>query len=219
MVFWLCWLLVAPFVFLFVPTKIIGKRNIKNIKKKSAIIAPNHQSWLDPVIMKVRVDTSSKLMAKDNMFKKKFPGWLLTKFGAYPVNRGGNDIKAVKTTLGHLKNNRHVVIFPEGTRVSSGDLAELKNGLVMFALKTDCYIVPAIFKKKPKFFRFNHLLIDFPFKFSDYEEFKEAKVNHETLDRASEILTAKLQYLKDVSIKDFKLRLKQDRLIQKIKKA
>jgi len=151
MFFWLCWLVVAPFVFLFFPTRIIGKRNIKKIKKKSAIIAPNHQSGLDPVIIKARVDTSCKLMAKDSMFKKPFPRWILTRFGAYPVNRGGNDITAVKTTLGHLKNNKHIVIFPEGTRVNTGDLAELKNGLVMFALKTDCMLFLRCLEKNQNF--------------------------------------------------------------------
>jgi len=166
MVFWICWLIVAPIIFLFVPTRIVGKRNVKKVKKQATIIASNHQSGLDPVIIKARVDTGCKLMAKDGIFKNKFLGWLLRKFGAYPVNRGGNDIKAVKTTLGHLKNNKHIVIFPEGTRVNTGELAELKNGLVMFALKTDCYVIPTAFRKKPKFFRFNRLLIDIPFKFS-----------------------------------------------------
>ena len=219
MVFWICWLIVVPIIFLFVPTKIIGKKNIKKVKKQGAIIASNHQSNLDPVVLKARVDTSCKLMAKDCLFKKKFTSWLLTKFGAYPVNRGGNDIKAVKTTLSYLKNNKHIVIFPEGTRVDTGDLAELKNGLVMFALKTDCYIIPTVFRKKPKLFRFNRLLIDIPFKFSDYDEFKGVKATHDVLEKASKLLSDKMQYLKDVSIKDFKARLKQNNLLDKIKKA
>lgn len=219
MVFWICWLLIAPITFLLFPTRILGKRNIKQLKKQATIIASNHQSGIDPIVLKARVDTGCKLMAKDTIFKKKIPGWFLKKFGAYPVNRGGNDIKAVKTTLGHLKNNKHIVIFPEGTRVSTGDLAELKNGLVMFALKTDCYVVPTIFRKKPKLFRFNRLLIDKPFKFSDYEEFVDVKITHEVLDKASEILSKKMQFLKDISIKEFKLRLKQNKILEKIKKA
>lgn len=209
MFFWICWLIVAPLTLLLFPTRIIGKKNIKGIKKKGAIIAPNHQSAIDPVILKARVVPNSKLMGKDTMFKKAFPRWVLTKFGAYPVNRGGNDITAVKTTLGHLKKNKHVVIFPEGTRVSTGDLAELKNGLVMFALKTDCYVVPAMFRKKPKLFRFNRLLIDIPFKFSDYEEFKGVKITHEVLDKASQILTDKMQMLRTIDIKEFKKRVKK----------
>lgn len=219
MVFWICWLIVIPFVFLLFPTRIIGKRNLKKVKKKGAIIASNHQSGLDPVIIKARVDTGCKLMAKDSIFKKKFLAWLLTKFGAYPVNRGGNDISAVKTTLSHLKNNKHVVIFPEGTRIDSGDLAELKTGLVMFALKTDSYVVPIVFRKKPKLFRFNRLLIGIPFKFSEYEEFQGVKPNHDILAKASEVLSERLQELKTISIKDFKIKLKEYRNLEKTKKA
>jgi 1-acyl-sn-glycerol-3-phosphate acyltransferase len=199
---------VAPLSLILLPTRIIGKKNIKKLKKAGTIIAPNHQSGFDPVILKARVAPTCKLMGKDTMFKKALPRWILTKFGAYPVNRGGNDIKAVKTTLGYLKQNKKIVIFPEGTRVSTGELAELKHGLVMFALKTDCYVVPAVFRKKPKLFRFNRLLIDKPFKFSDYEEFKGVKINHDVLDKACQILTEKIQYLKDVDIKEFKKKLK-----------
>ena len=204
MVFWICWLLVAPFVFLLCPTRIIGRKNVRKVKKRGAILSCNHQSLIDPIILKTRVNTGFRLIAKASIFKNKFVGWLMRKFGAYPVNRGGNDITAVKTTLGHLKNNKHVVVFPEGTRGSSGELSELKHGLVSFALKTDCYVIPAVFRKKPKFLRFNTLLIDKPFKFSDFEEFRGVKVTHEVLDNACLILSEKMKYLKEINIKEFK---------------
>lgn len=204
MLFWICWLIAIPFVLLLLPTKIIGKKNIKKVKKYGAILSCNHQSMIDPVILKARVNTGFRLIAKASLFKNKFLGWLLRKFGAYPVNRGGNDITAVKTTLGHLKNNKHVVIFPEGTRGDSGDLAELKHGLVSFAIKTDSYVIPAVFRKKPKIFRRNTLLIDKPFKFSDFDEFRGVKVTHEVLDNACLILSEKMKYLKEVDIKEFK---------------
>ena len=114
-------------------------------------------------------------MAKTELFKNKLFGWILKKLGAYPVNRGGNDIQAVKNTLGYLKDNKQLVIFPEGTRVKENESVDLKNGVSMFALKTNCCVVPMIFRKTTKIFKFNTLLIGKPFKFSEMEEFKDVK--------------------------------------------
>ena len=210
MVFWISWLILAPLVFIFLPTRIIGKKYVKPVKKQAAITSCNHQSNGDPIILKARVNTAYKLMAKESLFKNKLCAWYISKLGAYPVKRGQNDISAVKKTLGYLKNNKHLAIFPEGTRVKEGDKAELKNGLVMFALKSDCYVIPAIFRKKPRVFRFNTLLIGKPFKFSDIEEFKDKKIDKELMDRASEILSSKMQYLKQVDIKEYKKLVKEE---------
>ena len=89
------------------------------------------------------------------------------------------------------------------------EMSQLKHWLVMFALKSDCYVVPMCFKKKPIIFRYNTLLIGEPFKFSEYEEFKDVKTTHEILDRACEVLTEKMSYLKEVSPKLYKKEIKQ----------
>ncbi len=203
-------ILVVPLIFIILPTRIIGKKYLKQTKGKATIISCNHQSNFDPVVLKARVNPNCKIMAKDTLFKNKFLGWYLKKLGGYPVKRGENDIGVVKKTLTYLRQNNHLVIFPEGTRGKTGDLAELKNGLVMFALKSDCYVVPVVFKKKPKLFIFNTLLIGKPFKFSEIEGFKGMKIDKVLMDNASDILSEKMQFLKDINIKDYKKLLKAD---------
>lgn len=209
MVFWILWLIICPFVVVFLPTRIIGKKFVKEIRGKASIFAANHQTMNDPIILKCRVNTRFKLVAKSSLFKTKFGRWFFTRVDAYPVNRGGNDITFVKTTLQHLKNNKSVVIFPEGTRVKPGESVELKNGVSLFALKTDCYVIPAFFRKRTNPFVFNILLIGEPFKFSEMEGFKDLKTNKEQLNKASEILSEKLEYLKTVDIKEYKKKLKE----------
>lgn len=210
MIYWILWVLLAPWVALFFPTKVIGKKYYKSTKGEKTILASNHQSLADPILLKVRVNPNFKLMAKNSLFNNKLFGWLLRKMGAYPVNRGGNDIEAVKTTLGHLKKNKHVVIFPEGTRIDDGDMEALKDGVATFAIKTDSYVVPAIFKKKPRFLSSNSILIGKPFKFSDYEEFKGVKITKELIQKGSQILADKLKFLKEISPKEYKKLIKQD---------
>lgn len=210
MIYWIIWIILAPWVALFLPTRIIGKKYYKETKGSSTIFASNHQSMNDPILLKVRVNPNFRIMAKDSLFKHKFFAWILGKMGAYPVNRGENDISAIKKTLGHLKNNKHVVIFPEGTRIDNGDMESLKDGVATFAMKTDSYVVPAIFKKKPKLFSHNTLLIGKPFKFSDFEEFRGVKITKELIQKGSQMLSEKLKFLKEISPKEYKKLIKND---------
>ena len=203
------YILFLPYIYLCLPTKVIGKKLYKKTKKQATIFACNHQTNNDAIIIKARVNLRFKFMAKASLFKNKFMGWIFRGLGGYPINRGGNDIKAVKTTLDHLKNNRHLVIFPEGTRVKEDESAEYKNGLALFALKTDCYVVPSVFRKTTRAFVFNKLVIGEPFKFSDMEEFQGVKLTKEVLTRASEVLQEKMNYLKTVDLKEYKKILKE----------
>ena len=209
MIFWFLWILIAPILWLIMPTRIIGKKYIRKLKHKPAIFSCNHQTMNDPLILKSRYPRL-KCMAKSGLFKSKFSNWFFRSLGAYPVDRGGNDIQAVKTTLKHLKENKKVLIFPEGTRVKEGEEVAYKNGLVMFALKTDCNVVPMVFKKRTNVFVFNTLVVGRPFKFSDIAEFKGVKITKEILQKASEFLAEKMAYLKQVAIKEYKKLIKQD---------
>lgn len=214
MFYWILWILIAPWVVLFLPTRVIGKKYYKQTKGSGTILASNHQSLNDPILLKVKVNPNFRLMAKSSLFKNVFFGWILRKMGAYPVNRGTSDITAVKTTLGYLKKDKHVVIFPEGTRLNGGDMKSLKDGVATFALKTDCFVVPAVFKKKPKIFSFNSLLIGKPFKYSEFQEFQGVKITKELVQRASEILSERLKILKDISPKEYKKMIKKERTIK-----
>ena len=210
MIYWISWLIMCPFVLFCLPTKVIGKKYLKFIKKKPAIYCCNHQTNNDVLIYKVKVKPTARIMAKKSLFKNKIGGWALKKYGAYPVERGETDITAVKTTLKLLKEKKSVLIFPEGTRVPNADSLNLKSGVVTFALKTDSYVVPSIFRKITKPFVFNKLLIGKPFKFSDMDEFKDKKIDKELIARANDVLVEKMNYLKVVDIKEYKKQIKED---------
>jgi len=211
MIYWIMWFLVSTGYFFAFPTRIIGKKYLKYIKNDAAILSYNHQSNNDGVILKAKVVPTAKMMGKESLFEGKVKNWFFRTIGAYPVNRGGNDIQAVKTTLKYLKEGEKIGIAPEGTRVKEGESVEFKNGVVMFALKTDSYIVPMIFRKPTtKAFRSNTLLIGKPFKLSDFEEFKDKKTDRETLNKATDLLTEKMDYLKTVDIKKYSKMVKDD---------
>lgn len=209
--FWMTFFYI-PLWFIY-PTRIIGKKNIP--KKGRFIFSANHQTLNDPIIVahKVYPKRRFRFMAKAPLFKYKIGGAILKALGAYPVHNATGDIKAIKTTMFHLKKERGVLIFPEGARLQSSESNELKDGVAMFSLKTKTPIIPAYFVKKTIAFRFNKLLVGEPLKLYEMEEFKDKKIDKELLKNASKVLSVAINSLN----KNY-LKAKNDKTRKKIKK-
>ena len=145
------------------------------------------------------------------MFKNKFFGAILKSWKIIPVNRTKVEISTIKKVLTVLKDDKKLLIFPQGTRREEDEFSEVKNGLAMFALKTKSPIVPMWFVKKPKFLRRNILLIGEPFYLTEFENQPPTK---EVLDKASEVVVNKMFELRDNYIKQQELK-QQAKLLKK----
>lgn len=180
------------------PTKVVGRENL--IKGKAIMIC-NHRSLLDPIMMVALMPSVRfSFMGKKELFKGRFKSWFLKSIGVYPVDRQNVDLTSIKHTLTILKNNKPVVIFPEGTRNKQSDdseMLQLKNGVSMFAIKGDSPIVPMYFEKKVRLFRFNRFYIGQPFNLSEY---KGEKLTQPVLDAASEKIKENLDKLREKSL-------------------
>ena len=196
MLYYILLILVIIPGFIIFPTMVRGQRHIP--RKGKMILVCNHQSNLDAILIAMKiVKRRFHYMAKSELFKNKFAGSFWRSMGAYPINRQQNDIQAVKKTLGLLKKEKAICIFPEGTRIADTEMQDAKNGVALFALKTKSPIVPSCFLKKPGVFKFNKLVIGEAFNLSEMEEFKDKPINKDTLNLATEIITSKMRELKD----------------------
>ena len=126
---------------------------LKNIPDGPAVICCNHSSFSDAiwVIVCSHRNRIFRTMAKKELFSHRVLGWFITKLGAFPVDREANDIHAVKTALGVLREGDKLLIFPEGTRVREGDVSHPHVGAVTFACRTDAPIVPVFLTRKKRF--------------------------------------------------------------------
>ena len=108
------------------------------------IVCPNHISAVDPVLVIVARGTGRKLtiMAKEELFKNKFFGWLLGKLGAIPVARGTGDKDVLEKTIEDIRNGAGVMIFPEGTRGNGNEMGRLKSGAFAVAAQTGADLIP-----------------------------------------------------------------------------
>lgn len=106
------------------------------------IVASNHISLWDPIIVGCTLPRQVFFMAKEELFAKQVLGKILKGLGAFPVKRGQGDIGAIRKSLAVLKEGKVLGIFPEGTRSQSGDIQEAMAGIVLIMEKSRAPILP-----------------------------------------------------------------------------
>jgi 1-acyl-sn-glycerol-3-phosphate acyltransferase len=108
------------------------------------ILASNHRSNVDPVLLAAAVRRPVAFMAKAELFVGPL-GWILRWIGQFPVQRGGIDREALRRTSAVLARGGVLGLFPEGTR-GDGSFASVHPGLAYILLRERCPVLPvAIF--------------------------------------------------------------------------
>ncbi|MDO5040775.1 MAG: lysophospholipid acyltransferase family protein [Peptoniphilus sp.] len=126
--------------------KIIFRAEITGADKipegRPLIISPNHKSNFDPLLVSAMIKPQIHWIAKKELFAFKPLGAFIRAVGGFPVDRQNTDIKAVKTAMSLLKNNKVLGLFPEGTRVKTPDFTKPKSGVALIAHRTKATVVP-----------------------------------------------------------------------------
>ena len=106
------------------------------------LVLSNHQSQFDPVLVGLACDRRLNFLARKTLFR--FPPfrWLINSLDAIPIDRDGTGLGGLKETLKRLKQQELVLIFPEGTRTSDGEVAPLKPGFVAIARRAAVPLYP-----------------------------------------------------------------------------
>lgn len=147
-IFWPLAALVIPVVSLIAKIRISGSEKLP--KNGSFILAPNHYSEFDPIIVGIAVWRSGRaprFMAKQSLFDVPVLGWLLRATGMIPVARTSSAASARQTMAQSEKLvelGRGVIVYPEGTLTRDPDLWPMrgKSGAVRLALADGIPLVP-----------------------------------------------------------------------------
>lgn len=161
MIYWICFAILWPFLTILFPTKIVNKKRFPKRKQQNVIVACNHMSNVDAPLLAIKFSQKFTFLAKIELFKNKFLGWLFKKFDCIPVDRNKPSLSSMKKVFSAINNKRNVCIFPQGTRREFGEIDEevVKNGVTLFALRTGTPVLPMVMLKKPKIFRRNTIII------------------------------------------------------------
>jgi 1-acyl-sn-glycerol-3-phosphate acyltransferase len=140
MIYRIAWLIQLIFYKTFLRCRYRGAENVP--KSGPVILASNHISYLDPMVIGCGIWRPCAFMAKEQLFRHRLLGWFITKVNSFPVKRGTGDRAALKRSEEVLEKGMPLVIFPEGTRSETGDLQEPEMGVGMIAYRTGAPVVP-----------------------------------------------------------------------------
>ncbi len=176
-------------------------KGIDNIPSKPPyLIAANHVSYLDPIVVGCAFPHKVRFMAKKELFTHKLSSWFLKQLGVFPVNREGLDISSVKQSIQILKNGGVLGIFPEGTRSRDGKFKGVNKGVIGIAIKGRVPIVPVGIKGTyeawppgRKFLKPHKVIVNIGEPIDFLEIFgQDGKIDYE---KGAEILTSKIKEL------------------------
>ena len=142
----LIWIILPFYKLLYLP-KVKGKENLP--KNSGFVVVCNHFAKVDAFMMVDLFKKKINFMAKKEWFDTKFKNKLFRWLGAIPVDREKADFTSIKTCLKILKDDKPLVIFPEGTRNKvNTELQEIHGGANLIAFKAGVPIVPVAMNKK-----------------------------------------------------------------------
>lgn len=130
------------YIFFKLSCSITAVGNAHLPKKGGFILASNHTSYLDPMVLAVACFRRLNFMARHDLFHNPLFAWFIRQLGAFPVKRQTADFSAFKEAIRRLRKGEPLVIFPEGTRQSAGLLGDPEAGVGLLAAKLNVPIVP-----------------------------------------------------------------------------
>lgn len=146
--FWFLGVFVVPFVSFLAKIRIRGAERLP--PEGAFVLAPNHYSEFDPLIVAVavwRLGRAPRFMAKESLFRVPVLGWALRGTGMIPVARASSAAAAKQTLVQSeelVKHGRGVIVYPEGTLTRDPELWPMrgKTGAVRLALAGEIPLIP-----------------------------------------------------------------------------
>jgi 1-acyl-sn-glycerol-3-phosphate acyltransferase len=107
------------------------------------VVVANHESMLDILVLSL-LPREMKWMAKAEMFRMPWVGWMLRLAGDIAVRRGDREAgaRALQEARKWLTRGVPVMVFPEGTRSRTPELLPFKPGAFQLAIELGLPVVP-----------------------------------------------------------------------------
>jgi 1-acyl-sn-glycerol-3-phosphate acyltransferase len=138
---------VAPLARALYRPRVLGKKNVP--KTGAVILASNHLSFIDSIVIPVVAPRRVQFLAKSVYFEGKgVGGWaqrsFFTAIGAVGVRRGAGQASqdALEQSKRILEEGNAFALYPEGTRSLDGRLYRGRTGVAWLALTTGAPVVP-----------------------------------------------------------------------------
>lgn len=154
-------------------------------ERDGLLVCSNHQSFLDPLILGVVCPRPVNYLGRKTLFKFPPLGWFLRWNDTIPIDREATGIGGLKETLRRIKRGESVVMFPEGTRSSDGEIQPMMSGFCAVAKRSKATLMPIAFEgafkaysRKMKFPRPGriHAVMGKPITFAEYSHLDDEAI-------------------------------------------
>ena len=124
----------------FFRMRVFGRENL--IEDGPALLAMNHQSFLDPPFAGICCRREISYLARKTLFDVPVLGFLIRRMNVIGVDREGSDVSALKSVIRVVRGGGCTIVFPEGTRSCDGDLQPARPGAGLIIAKTLAPVIP-----------------------------------------------------------------------------
>jgi 1-acyl-sn-glycerol-3-phosphate acyltransferase len=126
----------------FWQVRTVGLENVP--LRGGALLAANHQSYLDPPLIGAYLPREMHFMARRTLFRNPLFGAIIGRLNAFAIERDTADVKGVKNAIERLQRGNLLLVFPEGTRTRDGTVGRMKAGIGILAERAAVPIVPVL---------------------------------------------------------------------------
>lgn len=134
--------LLGPLLRLLYRPRVRGLEHVP--REGGAILAANHLSFLDDLLLPLVVPRKVVFLAKAEYFDRWYLRWFFKGANVIPVRRTSRSATedALRTAVRALRQGQLVGIFPEGTRSPDGRLYRGRTGVARMALEARVPVIP-----------------------------------------------------------------------------
>ena len=145
----------------------------ENVPEGAAILAANHLSFSDVLVISSAAHRQVRYMAKAELFRTPLKP-LLDALGAFPIDRNRSDVGAIRRSIKLLREGKLLGLFPQGHRRGRKDprLTEIKHGVGMIVFHSKADIIPVFIDNKglkTRMFKINTVIFGKPIKVEELE--------------------------------------------------
>lgn len=161
---------VAPLYRFFMRVKVRGAENVP--ADGGIVLCANHIAAVDVISIGCVCPRQLTFVAKKELFSVPVLGRIVKALGAIKVDRGANDVSAIKSSVEAAKNGAVLSIFPQGHRYPGVNPATtpIRHGAALIAYHAQCDVIPVcinIKNAKYAFLRKIEIIFGKPIKYSE----------------------------------------------------
>jgi 1-acyl-sn-glycerol-3-phosphate acyltransferase len=107
-----------------------------------AILACNHVSYMDPPLVGSALPREIFYLTRESLFRFPLFATLLRIVNCVPIDRDGGGAAGLKAILERLSKGHAIILFPEGTRSTTGQLQSARSGVGLLVIKSQAPVIP-----------------------------------------------------------------------------